>query len=100
MFLGYFRVDTPYVELVAVMAKYNPFAEKAGMQKIVEQPPPKEVLAIAEILQKLIFRQLLYLFQLREGFRVDKSFSTLTVNFIHSIKKLLTLSSPFSLSLF
>ena len=24
---------TPYVEMVAVMAKYNPFAEKAGMQK-------------------------------------------------------------------
>jgi len=48
-------VGTPYVEMPAVMAKYNPFAEKAGMQKIVEQPPPKEALAIAEILQKLGF---------------------------------------------
>ncbi len=28
---------TPYVELIAVMAKYSPFAEKAGMQKIIQQ---------------------------------------------------------------
>ena len=41
---------TPYVEMPAVMAKYNPFAEKAGMQKIAEQPPPKEALKIAEVL--------------------------------------------------
>jgi len=46
---------TPYVEMPAVMAKYNPFAEKAGMQKIVEQPPPKEALAIAETLGSLGF---------------------------------------------
>jgi GNAT superfamily N-acetyltransferase len=46
---------TPYVEMPAVMAKYNPFAEKAGMQKIAEQPPPKEGLRIAETLQHLGF---------------------------------------------
>jgi GNAT superfamily N-acetyltransferase len=46
---------TPYVEMPAVMAKYNPFAEKAGMQKIAEQPPPKEALKIAETLSKLGF---------------------------------------------
>ena len=46
---------TPYVEMPAVMAKYNPFAEKAGMKKIAEQPSPKEALAIAEILQQLGF---------------------------------------------
>jgi hypothetical protein len=46
---------TPCVEMPAVMAKYNPFAEKAGMRKIAEQPPPKEALKIAEILQKLGF---------------------------------------------
>jgi len=45
----------PYVEMPAVMAKYNPFAEKAGMQKIAEQPPPKEALAIIETLQQLGF---------------------------------------------
>jgi hypothetical protein len=39
----------------AVMAKYNPFGEKAGMRKIAVQPPPKEALAIAEILQQLDF---------------------------------------------
>ena len=48
-------VETPYVEMPAVMAKYNPFAEKAGMQKITEQPPPKEALAIAETISQLGF---------------------------------------------
>ncbi len=48
-------VGTPYVEMPAVMAKYNPFAEKAGMQKITEQPPPKQALAIAETLRQLGF---------------------------------------------
>jgi len=46
---------TPYVEMLAVMAKYNPFAEKAGMRKITEQPPPKEAIKIAETLRKLGF---------------------------------------------
>jgi ABC-type ATPase with predicted acetyltransferase domain len=49
------KAGTPYVEMPAVMAKYNPFAEKAGMQKIAQQPPPKEALKIAEILQQLGF---------------------------------------------
>jgi len=46
---------TPYVEMVAVMAKYNPFGEKAGMQKIAEQPPSKKALAIATVLSELGF---------------------------------------------
>ena len=37
------------------MAKYNPFAEKAGMRKIAEQKPQKPILQIAETLQKLGF---------------------------------------------
>jgi ABC-type ATPase with predicted acetyltransferase domain len=49
------KAGTPYVEMPAVMAKYNPFGEKAGMRKIAEQPPPKEALSIAEILQRLDF---------------------------------------------
>jgi len=49
------KAGTPYVEMPAVMAKYNPFAEKAGMRKIAEQPPPKEALAITEILRQLGF---------------------------------------------
>jgi len=49
------RISTPYVEMVAVMAKYNPFAEKAGMQKIIEQPPSKQALAIARVLSELGF---------------------------------------------
>jgi len=46
---------TLYVEMPAVMAKYNPFAEKAGMQKIAEQPSPKEAKKIAEVLLQLGF---------------------------------------------
>lgn len=46
---------TEYVEMPAVMAKYNPFAEKAGMQKIAEQPSPKEAMKIAETLHQLGF---------------------------------------------
>jgi ABC-type ATPase with predicted acetyltransferase domain len=30
---------TPYAEMIAVMAKYRPFAEKAGMRKVAERPP-------------------------------------------------------------
>jgi len=46
---------TPYVEMPAVMAKYNPFSEKAGMKKIAEQPPPKKAQKIADVLLKLGF---------------------------------------------
>jgi len=37
------------------MAKYNPFAEKAGMRRIAEQPPSKEALKIATALKELGF---------------------------------------------
>lgn len=46
---------TPYVELIAVMAKYSPFAEKAGMTKIAAQEPSKQILRIANILEELGF---------------------------------------------
>jgi hypothetical protein len=41
--------------MVAVMAKYNPFAEKAGLQKVTEQKPLKSILAIAALLSELGF---------------------------------------------
>lgn len=37
------QAGPPCVETVAVMAKYNPFFEKAGMQKIAESQPSKHV---------------------------------------------------------
>ena len=46
---------TEYVEMSAVMAKYNPFAEKAGMKKVAEQSPPKEAIGILETLQDFGF---------------------------------------------
>ena len=46
---------TPFVELVAVMAKYSPFAEKAGMQKVAVQEPSKEIMRVARELECLGF---------------------------------------------
>ncbi len=46
---------TEFVEMSAVMAKYNPFAEKAGMRRIALQTPPKEILRIMDFLKKLRF---------------------------------------------
>lgn len=46
---------TEYVEMSAVMAKYNPFAEKAGMRRILEQRPLKEAVNIVKTLEGLGF---------------------------------------------
>ena len=48
-------VGTPCVELIAVMAKYNPFAEKAGMKKTLEQKPADQVKRLADALSSLGF---------------------------------------------
>jgi len=45
----------PCVEMVAVMARYNPFAERAGMKKICESNPDKSILEAAAELKKLGF---------------------------------------------
>ena len=44
------RVGTPCVEMIAVMAKYNPFAEKAGMRKVIEQQPSEDAKRVADAL--------------------------------------------------
>ncbi|MGB9915103.1 MAG: hypothetical protein ACPLIG_02740 [Candidatus Bathyarchaeales archaeon] len=49
------KAGTSCVEMIAVLAKYNPFAEKAGMRKVAEQPPPKKALKIVEVLEQLRF---------------------------------------------
>jgi len=49
------RAGTPHVEALAVMAKYNPFFEKAGMRKIAESEPNKNVLRAIEQLRSLGF---------------------------------------------
>lgn len=48
---------TDYVEMSAVMAKYNPFSEKAGMKRLAEQTPPKEAMKIVELLRELGFSE-------------------------------------------
>lgn len=37
------------------MARYNPFFERAGMQKIAESPPVRSALKIAGVLKRLEF---------------------------------------------
>ncbi len=49
------RAGTPYVELIAVMPRYNPFAERAGMQRVYVHDAPKEALGVAEVLRGLGF---------------------------------------------
>jgi len=49
------RAGTSCVEALAVMAKYNPFFEKAGMRKIMESKPSVNVLLAIEQLQGLGF---------------------------------------------
>jgi GNAT superfamily N-acetyltransferase len=44
---------TPYVEMIAVMAKYNPFAEKAGMRKTAIQQPTKDIHRLSQTLDNL-----------------------------------------------
>jgi ABC-type lipoprotein export system ATPase subunit/GNAT superfamily N-acetyltransferase len=46
---------TPFVEALAVMARYNPFFERAGMQKIAESKPSRGVLWALERLHSLGF---------------------------------------------
>jgi ABC-type ATPase with predicted acetyltransferase domain len=50
------RCGTQFVEMSAVMAKYNPFAEKAGMTKVLEQQPSKPALKVAEVLKSCGFQ--------------------------------------------
>jgi ABC-type ATPase with predicted acetyltransferase domain len=45
----------PYVEMIAVMARYNPFAEHAGMIKIGESKTDKSILEAVAELEKLGF---------------------------------------------
>ncbi|MCS7114534.1 MAG: hypothetical protein N0A00_03915 [Candidatus Bathyarchaeota archaeon] len=47
---------TPHVETLAVMAKYNPFFEKAGMQKIAENKPNPNLLKAIKKLNTLGFK--------------------------------------------
>jgi ABC-type transport system involved in cytochrome c biogenesis ATPase subunit/GNAT superfamily N-acetyltransferase len=48
-------VGRPYVEAIAVMARYNPFFEKAGMRKILVTQPQKDVQEAVKDLKTLGF---------------------------------------------
>lgn len=46
-------VQTPFVEMIAVMPKCNPFAERAGMRKVFVKDPPKAAINVTVELEKL-----------------------------------------------
>jgi energy-coupling factor transporter ATP-binding protein EcfA2/GNAT superfamily N-acetyltransferase len=50
---------TPYVETIAVMARYNPFFERGGMQKVAESKPNLNVQKAIEQLQQLGFNPIM-----------------------------------------
>jgi ABC-type lipoprotein export system ATPase subunit/N-acetylglutamate synthase-like GNAT family acetyltransferase len=50
---------TACVETIAVMARYNPFFEKAGMQKVAESKPNPNVLEAIEKLRRLGFNTIM-----------------------------------------
>jgi hypothetical protein len=49
------QAGTTYIELIAVMAKYSPFAERAGMQKITEQKTVENIIKLTQTLSQLGF---------------------------------------------
>ena len=49
------QVGTLYVEMVAVMAKYSPFAERAGMRKVAQQQSLANVKRQMQVLDSLGF---------------------------------------------
>ena len=49
------QAGTPYIELIAVMAKYSPFAEKAGMQKVAEQQSTESITKVSKVFLELGF---------------------------------------------
>jgi len=70
-------VGMPYVEMVAVMAKYNPFGEKAGMKKVAEQEPQREILRVSKVLEQVGFNVRLlgsgnYVFQKLQALNADE----------------------------
>ena len=48
-------VRLPYIEAIAVMSRYNPFFEKAGMRKIMERFPDHETTEAIEQLHQVGF---------------------------------------------
>jgi hypothetical protein len=82
------QATTPYVELIAVMAKYSPFAEKAGMPKISEQKPNGSVSKVSKTLLGLKFDlpllgSELYVLQKLENLNAEQT-SKLKETFIRS----------------
>jgi len=52
-------VGKPYVEVMAVMAQYNPFFERANMRKIVERTAEPSILRAVKTLEDLGFKSYL-----------------------------------------
>ena len=73
---------TECVEMSAVMGKYNPFAEKAGMRRIVLQEPTESVVHVASVLQKMGFNLQL----LSSQKHVQETLASLTSSQVKALK--------------
>jgi len=83
-------VGRPYVETIAVMAKYNPFFEKAGMQRIAVRKPDKTIIKAVERLEKLGFKR--YLLASREANKA--MLNSLSREEVEDVKAILVSVSP------
>ena len=76
----------PYVETIAVMAKYNPFFEKAGMTKIAESKPNPEILKAVEKLRAFNFNPV-FLTSERTNLEKLRRMSAEEVNWVKTVFK-------------
>jgi ABC-type lipoprotein export system ATPase subunit len=76
----------PYVETIAVMAKYNPFFEKAGMTKILESKPHPGILKAVEKLRAFGFNPI-FLTSERMNLKKLQSMSTEELNGVKTVFK-------------
>jgi len=82
----------PYVETVAVMARYNPFFERAGLTKIAESKPDPRILEAVEKLRAFGFNPI-FLSSERANLEKLQKMSTYEVEQVKSIFKKVSRSS-------
>ena len=79
---------TPYVETVAVMAKYNPFFEKAGMRRILVTEPDPKLKGLMKRLEKLGFNPALMPSIEYDLKKVSENRKLISTTLVEGLKKL------------
>lgn len=83
-------VGKPYIETMAVMAKYNPFFEKAGMKRVAVRKLDKSIMKAVEGLERLGFKR--YLLASREANKAR--LNQLSREGVEDVKAILVSVSP------